>query len=584
MEELKQKIVDKALLMTCIFASIPYIIALIRVFDTGLYYQAIFYSILFLILITLSVLRSKLGVSIKAHSIGLIFSALTIFQVYHISLIGAFWGLIPLMIYSLLGFKKHAIAYFIAFGVYLYLIGIGSFEGFVVPARNLNDLINEPTGMISSITSIMFIVYLIYVSTGKLFEYYANANGELLESESRLKYQIKKTPIPIVITSVDGFVIDYNEDAENLFEVTGQDLRGAKATDRYKNPEDRDNFISIFNQNGFVKDLEIPIVSLKGKEKIVSTSSIIFPDKDKNNLLLTVFNDITDRKNYETQLEIYKENLELLVKERTQQLEESHERIHAINREVSDKNLELQQTLQQLQETQAQLIQKEKMASLGSLVAGVAHEINNPLNFIMGAHGGLTQYFKEFGSENPKKTDFFLKSIQTGLERSTAIVKGLNLFSRTSESLNEVCDLHAILENSLLLLHSQLGDKIVIQKNYSTAPIMLRGNVGMLHQVFTNLLSNSAYAMRVTNGTISIETSLKNEQAEISIKDTGKGMSQEVLNKITDPFFTTKPPGEGTGLGLSITYSIIQKHHGSIRFESKEGEGTLVTILLPLTN
>ena len=222
------------------------------------------------------------------------------------------------------------------------------------------------------------------------------------------------------------------------------------------------------------------------------------------------------------------------------------------------------------------------MASLGTLVAGVAHEINNPLNFIMGAFTGLTEYFKEFGSENPKRTDLFLKSIHTGLERVTAIVKGLNLFSRNNESMAETCDLHSILDNSFLLLHSKVEDRIKLEKNYHDEQLLIIGNVGMLHQVFTNLLSNSIYAIGGSKGSISIVTTLNQDQVEITIQDTGSGMSKEVLKKITDPFFTTKPPGEGTGLGLSISYSIIQKHQGTISFESEIGRGTKVSILLPL--
>lgn len=584
MEELKQKIIDKALFVTCIFASIPYSIAIIRVFDTGLYYQAVFYSFLFLLLIILSIFKAKVTISLKVHSLALVFSALTLFQVYHISLIGAYWGLIPLMIYSLVGFKKSSLAYFIAFGIYLYFIGLGSVNGLIIPVRDLNHLLLEPTGMISSITSIMFIVYLIYVSAGKLFEYYANANTELHDSESRLKYQIKKTPVPIIISSKEGELIDCNEDAEKLLEVEGQNLKGFLTENLYRNPEDRKIFLAHFFQKGFVEDLEVEILSLKGNRKVVSISSIPFEDKEKGIVLLKVLQDITVRKNYEDQLKLYKENLETLVQKRTRQLEESNTRIRIINKELGEKNSELTQTLQRLRETQNQLIQQEKMASLGTLLAGVAHEINNPLNFIMGASTGLTQYFNEFGSENPKRTDLFLKSIQTGLDRATGIVKGLNLFSRNSESMTEMCELHVILDNSILVLHSKLEDRITLLKKYHQDAILINGNVGMLHQVFTNLINNSIYAIGGGKGLISIETSLNHNQAEITIKDSGSGMSKEVLKKITDPFFTTKPPGEGTGLGLSITYSIIQKHQGTISFESEIGVGTKVIILLPLKN
>lgn len=582
MEELKQKIIDRAIFVTCIFASIPYLVALIRVFDTGFYYQTIFYSVLFLSLITIYFFKNRLNVSFKSHSLGIVFFALTLFEVHHVSLIGAYWGLIPLMIYSLVGLKKSSVIYFMIFGIYLYVIGLASIKGLIVPVIDLNQLIVEPSGMISSITSIIFIVYLVYVSAGKLFEYYANANTKLLESESRLKYQIKKTPVPIIISSKEGELIDYNEDAEKLFEVEGQNLKGLLVVNQYKNPGDRTIFISHFKKKGFVKDLEVEILSFKGHEKTVSTSSIPFEDKEKGKVLLTVFQDITDRKRYENQLELYRQNLESLVQKRTQQLEDSNARIQSINKEVLEKNFELEQTLQRLRETQAQLIQQEKMASLGTLLAGVAHEINNPLNFIMGASTGLTEYFREYQSENPKRTDLFLRSIQTGLERVTAIVKGLNLFSRNNESMGETCDLHAILDNSLLVLHSKFGDRIDLEKKYHETPLLINGNVGMLHQVFTNLFSNAIYAMGGGKGSISVVTAQNDNQVEITIQDTGSGMSKEVLKKITDPFFTTKPPGEGTGLGLSITYSIIQKHQGTISFESELGKGTKVSILLPL--
>lgn len=271
-----------------------------------------------------------------------------------------------------------------------------------------------------------------------------------------------------------------------------------------------------------------------------------------------------------------------------EELQAANEELSAINEElfnkneiINSKNKELKSTLQNLKETQAQLFQTEKMASLGILTSGVAHEINNPLNYIMGAYVGFENYFKENDLVHDKNIPFLLSSLLEGIEKAAAIVQSLNQFSRDSKSNNETCNLISIIDNCLVMLNNQLKHRIEVEKCYLCEDLIVTGNVGKLHQSFINILSNASQAIS-EKGIIGIKTFIHKGSAIIEISDNGSGISEENLVKITDPFFTTKEPGKGTGLGLSITYSIIQEHGGKLEYESTKGEGTLARIALPL--
>lgn len=279
------------------------------------------------------------------------------------------------------------------------------------------------------------------------------------------------------------------------------------------------------------------------------------------------------------QLNLQKKVLEIKVKERTNELENANSKLEERHKEILQQSEEIQATLDQLKQTQNQLIQSEKMASLGVLSAGVAHEINNPLNYIMGAYVGLDEFFNEYNSSDPQ-IPILLNSIKTGVDRASEIVQGLNLFSRSSETLSEECDIHSILTNCLLMLNNQLKERITIKKYFCNGEIKITGNIGMLHQVFINVLLNSIQAIE-KDGLITISTFKQKETMVIEISDTGCGILEENLTRITDPFFSTKDPGKGKGLGLSIAYSIVRDHNGTIEFQSALNKGTTVKIGLP---
>lgn len=275
---------------------------------------------------------------------------------------------------------------------------------------------------------------------------------------------------------------------------------------------------------------------------------------------------------------------------------------------------QLSQALSELKRTQSQLIQSEKMSSLGQLVAGVAHEINNPVSFISGNIEYVRQYstdllklIESYQQVYPDHSDeiitvledidldFIIKdlpnlvnSIQSGADRIHKIVLSLRNFSRLDESELKKVDIHEGIENSLILLNHRLNPKIEVIKNYGNLP-KIECYVAALNQVFMAILTNAIEAIEETNiengrnPRIMINTEMNdNDHIRIKIRDNGHGIPDQIQERIFDPFFTTKPVGKGTGLSLAIAYQIIQKHQAEIQVNSSENNGTEFIIILPI--
>lgn len=272
------------------------------------------------------------------------------------------------------------------------------------------------------------------------------------------------------------------------------------------------------------------------------------------------------------ELKTHRNHLEELVVEKTKDLAQKNDLL-------AEKNLELEHVLKDLKGAQLQLVQSEKMASLGLLTAGVAHEINNPLNYISGSYSLLERIL----DQEHLKTDEIqelLGNLKIGVDRASDIVKSLNQFSHSQNHLDEDCSIHTILENCLLILNHQLKHRIEVIKDFAPVPLGCCGSVGKLHQAFINILNNSIQAIE-QHGTITISTFKKGDTILIKFSDSGCGIKKEDMKKIFDPFFTTKEPGKGTGLGMSITYNIITDHKGTIEVSSEEDKGTTTIITLP---
>ncbi len=271
-----------------------------------------------------------------------------------------------------------------------------------------------------------------------------------------------------------------------------------------------------------------------------------------------------------------------------EQVSAARVREHYIN-ELEEKNRSLEKLYRDLQDTQAQLIQSEKMSGLGQLVAGVAHELNNPIGYIYANMRELHNYIEDLknpaidqpGLVDSNEIEQLINESIEGSRRVKEIVENLRNFSRLDEAEFKLADIHEGLESTLMLLNNDLKNRITIHKNYGDFP-PIYCLPGYLNQVFMNLLLNAVQAIS-GKGNIRIATELKSELVVISIKDDGAGIPADKLDHIFDPFYTSKPVGEGTGLGLSISYGIIERHNGTIVVTSKVGTGSEFVISLPIT-
>lgn len=263
-----------------------------------------------------------------------------------------------------------------------------------------------------------------------------------------------------------------------------------------------------------------------------------------------------------------------------------------VSRSLRQANSELKEAYRELQSVQAQLVQSAKMASLGALVAGVAHEINSPLAFVQSHIGTAQRCLDEFRNglrelvpdavEEPwRKARNRLSETVVGLSRIGDLVLKLRSFSRLDEGERKAIPFHECLDSVLTILGHRLNGQIEVETRLSP-PEVVECFPALLNQVLLNLVGNAIDAMEGT-GTISITAGGEGADYVISVHDSGPGIPLELRERVLEPFFTTKPVGEGTGLGLTIAYSIIQKHGGSLTLDNAPAGGAVATIRFPLS-
>ena len=341
---------------------------------------------------------------------------------------------------------------------------------------------------------------------------------------------------------------------------------------------------------------------IKERIDIFQTDREIYAVAESFNTLIDSLNrQIKRSKKFQNELFNLNASLEEQVVNRTAMLKESNHKLKNINKD--------------LKETQSQLSQAEKMASVGQLAAGVAHEINNPVGFVKSNLDTLQDYNQSFqlilkllleylGTRDVFQRKSILNKIEflidqedldylmedsldilqessDGLKRVSEIVAGMKAFSRANDESLQSFNINSCINTTLKMVSNQLKYhcEVITELNENIPEIQI--NVGKMIQVFTNLLVNAGHAIS-ENGKIVVKTMSTHEYIEIKISDNGSGIAQEHLEQLFNPFFTTKPEGEGTGLGLSITFNIIEEHGGSINVESEVGVGTCFTIKLPL--
>ncbi len=289
------------------------------------------------------------------------------------------------------------------------------------------------------------------------------------------------------------------------------------------------------------------------------------------------------------------------------------DQIRAIVGDLIKANNDLKELNTKLSDAQTKLMQSEKLASIGQLAAGVAHEINNPIGFIFSNFGTLEQYLQDLFQmldtyeeaetsvcdagalariRNLKaeldisylKEDIpnLMRESRDGIQRVRKIVQDLKDFSRVDARLEwEAVDLHAGIDSTLNIVNNEIKYKADVVKHYGALP-EVQCLPSEMNQVFMNLLVNAAHAITAERGTITIHTGVEGPNAWVEVSDNGTGIAAENLQRIFDPFFTTKPVGKGTGLGLSLSYGIVQKHGGRMEVSSELGVGTRFRVTIPI--
>lgn len=349
------------------------------------------------------------------------------------------------------------------------------------------------------------------------------------------------------------------------------------------------------------------------KESNFNLQAAVTTDDEVGGLTISFNSLIQSVKEHIEALEISQQNLEKRVDERTKEISQKNNELQSAYNQLAD-------ALQNLQQTQAQLIQCEKMSSLGQMVAGIAHEINNPVSFIYSnlEHASnyaqdllrlVELYQKQYPNPNGAiqaeteaiDLDFLAKdfsklihSMKNGADRIRQIVLSLRNFSRLDESQLKFANIHEGIDSTLVIINHRLEQRIAVIKEYGDLPLV-KCYPALLNQVFMNIMDNAIWALeeRKINSkdssyatqklTIWIHTEIiDNELVRIGIRDNGTGITPELKDKVFDPFFTTKDVGKGTGLGLTICYQVIEKHKGNLEVFSELGQGTEFLITMPI--
>lgn len=404
-------------------------------------------------------------------------------------------------------------------------------------------------------------------------------NNALIESEKKYHRLISEASDAILLLDVEGKIIEVNKAAEMLLGYSRDKLLSMHYSKiflpEYKDKNEK-TFRSLLDQGSY-REQDIPLLKEDGTTVFVD-SHITAIKLNEKIIIQAISRDITQRKKIE----------EKLIQEQKEQ----------------------QQLIIKLQETQNQLLQSEKMASLGQLAAGVTHEINNPVGYVSSNLISLNKYLNDLvkvihfyekntinnldlNEELSKlkneidfdfiKEDVFvlLRECGEGISRVKQIVQDLKNFSHVDEIDWTLSDIHKGIDSTLNVVRNEIKYKAEVVKEYGNIPL-IECIPGQINQVFMNILVNAAQAIE-ERGIITIKTKcIDKEKICIEISDTGQGIDSADLKKIFDPFFTTKPIGQGTGLGLSLSFSIIQNHNGSITVTSELGKGTIFSIILPI--
>lgn len=409
--------------------------------------------------------------------------------------------------------------------------------------------------------------------------------GNLKESEEKYRQTFDMAPIAIAELNEKGFV-RVNEQFCKMFDYSGVELlrMGLKDLALLDTAEGYEELVERVVRRHDEGEIERKYVTKKGEILCGATKvTAIYDAGGDVDYLIVAIKDVTSEKQVRKQLEEHKSTLEHQVMERTEEIGKVNEELKVLNLDLIRQKTVLEQALVDLREAQAQLVQSEKMASIGVLTAGIAHEINNPLNYIQGGVSAIGMYMEDFAQEHLREVEPMLNSVKEGVRRAADIVRSFNKFSRRDDDRLTRCDVNDIIDHCLTMVKSETRGRIEVVKNYTKAEYDLMANEGKLHQIFINLLLNASQAIK-KEGVIKISTKKTDKGIRVTVVDSGPGIPDVYLSKVYDPFFTTKPPGEGTGLGLYITAKLVKDHNGILTLKNRPEGGVEAVVQIPLNN
>ncbi|MDO8991302.1 MAG: ATP-binding protein [Sideroxyarcus sp.] len=472
----------------------------------------------------------------------------------------------------------------------------------------LGEAATDATLLVVLISPVLYFV--LFRPMAEQFHRLENTSKTLHESLGELrslKFALDQHAI-VSITDVGGKITYVNDKFCQISEYGREELLGQNHRILKSGVHDAAFFSNMWQTIAGGKAWQGELCNRSKGGGLYWVETTIVPLPDENGLprqYIAIRTDITNLQQVSAMLAESKAELELRVKARTEELELAKQALEADIKSMRQLN-------QKLEDAHSQLLQSEKMASIGQLAAGVAHEINNPIGFVYSNLGMLEKYVQDaFGmiemyehaesaiadaevrqqlQAAKQKLDIaFLKTdlhalmgeSRDGISRVKAIVQNLKDFSHAGATDEwHFADLHRGLNSTLNIVNNEIKYKAEVVKQYGELP-EVECLLSQLNQVFMNLLVNAAHAIK-ERGTITVRTGRAGDEVWIEIADTGQGIASEHLQKIFDPFFTTKPVGQGTGLGLSLSYGIVQKHHGRIEVQSEVGKGTTFRVWLPV--
>ena len=590
---IQNRVIDQLLIAVSILGAVIIVLSLLGVFLFGPRVTTIVHSTVFVLVVAITILRHRFRPVVKLAFLLTCLGLDILYSVYHDGYIASakiVMTILPVFISFICPIRRAI--YFLVVMVAAYLtLGYLHINGVLESALAAGEFITRPFAWIMDCAIIAFSsIGLMYV--GKMYNQAVLENSELIKLQNAeilnrgKKYEVLfQSSNDAIMLIREMKVVDCNEKALSLYGYSREELLGANPLmlspalqpDGQTSASKADYYGKAVakGEPQFFEWLHFK----KSGESFNSFLSLKLVKLEGSRFVQAVIRDITRQKQIENELLNHQNHLEKLVEERTLKLEQA-------NKMLSDANNELKETLSQLQQTQAQLVESEKMASVGILTAGISHEINNPLNFILGGLYKLKDTFtnpEEYEDEDELEETRVetIEIIDDGVTRIRDIVKSLNHFNRANDRIMQPCDIHLILDNCLRILNHELMGQQVI-KNFYEGDLKVYGNDGKLHQIFLNLIHNANQSI-LGKGEIEVVTSLAKESQKVlvTVKDNGTGISDENINRVFDPFFTTKPPGEGVGLGLFIVYQIVKDHEGDIQIFSDKS-GTSVTIELPI--